>query len=40
MKRILSATLFVAVLGIIPINAFAQSESRDDLIKLIDTKRA
>ena len=35
MKRILSATLFVAVLGIIPINAFAQSESRDDVIKQI-----
>jgi len=40
MKRILSATLFVAVLGIIPINAFAQSESRDDVIKQIETKRA
>lgn len=40
MKRILSATLFVAVLGIIPINVFAQSESRDDLLKQIETKRA
>ena len=40
MKRILSATLFVAVLGSIPINAFAQSESRDDLIKQIESKRA
>ena len=40
MKRILSATLFVAVLGIIPITAFAQSESRDDVIKQIETKRA
>src|SRR5688572_6634639 len=40
MKRILSATLFVAVLGVISINAFAQSESRDDVIKQIETKRA
>jgi len=40
MKRILSATLFVAVLGLIPINAFAQSESRDAVIKQIETKRA
>lgn len=40
MKRILGATLFVAVLGIVPIHAFAQSESRDDVIKQIETKRA
>ena len=40
MKRILGAALFVAVLGIISINAFAQTESRDDVIKQIETKRA
>jgi hypothetical protein len=40
MKRIFSATLFVAVLGILSINAFAQSESRDDLLKQMEHKRA
>lgn len=40
MKRILSAALSVTVLGIFSINAFAQSESRDDVIKQIETKRA
>jgi hypothetical protein len=40
MKRILSASLFVAVLGIISINAFGQAESRDDVIKQIEAKRA
>jgi len=40
MKRILSATLFVAVLGTFSSNAFAQSESRDDAIKQIQAKRA
>jgi hypothetical protein len=40
MKRIFSATLFVAILGIISINAFAQSESREEVIKQIETKRA
>lgn len=40
MKRILTTTLFVAVLGIIPINALGQSESREDVLKQIETKRA
>jgi hypothetical protein len=40
MKRILSATLFVVVLGIFSIDAFAQSESRDEVLKQIETKRA
>jgi hypothetical protein len=40
MKRIFVASLFVAGLSIISINAFAQGESRDDVIKQIETKRA
>src|SRR5712664_515383 len=40
MKRIFAATLILAGLSIISISAFAQSESRDDLIKQIETKRA
>lgn len=40
MRSIFAATLFVAGLSIISINAFAQSESRDDVMKQIETKRA
>jgi len=40
MKRIFAATLIMAGLSIISINAFAQNESRDDVIKQIETKRA
>ena len=40
MKRIFAATLILAGLSIISMNAFGQSESRDDLIKQIETKRA
>jgi hypothetical protein len=40
MKRIFTATLFIASLSIISINAFAQTESRDDVLKQIETKRA
>ena len=40
MKRIFAATLILAGLSSISINAFAQNESRDDLIKQIETKRA
>jgi hypothetical protein len=39
MKRILSATLFVVVLGIFSNNAFAQSGSREEVLKQIETKR-
>lgn len=39
MKRIFAATLFVACLSIISINAFAQSETRDDVLRQIETKR-
>lgn len=40
MKKSFAALLLVAGLSIISINAFAQSESRDDVIKQIETKRA
>jgi len=40
MKRIFAATLILAGLSIISSSAFAQSESRDDLIKQVETKRA
>jgi hypothetical protein len=40
MKRIFAATLLMASLSIISINAFAQAEVRDDVIKQIETKRA
>jgi hypothetical protein len=40
MKRILVATLLIAGLSMISITAFAQSESRDDVLKQIETKRA
>jgi hypothetical protein len=39
MKRIFATTLFVAALATIPINAFAQAESRDELLKTIEAKR-
>ncbi len=39
MKRIFAATLIIASLSIISSNAFAQSESRDDVLKQIETKR-
>ncbi|HYJ85358.1 MAG TPA: hypothetical protein VEW46_04830 [Pyrinomonadaceae bacterium] len=40
MKRIFAATLFIAGLSIISSSAFAQSESRDDVLKQIEIKRA
>jgi hypothetical protein len=40
MKRIFVATLFISGLLIISINASAQTESRDDVIKQIETKRS
>jgi len=40
MKRIFVATLCIATLSMISINAVAQSESRDDVIKQIEAKRA
>lgn len=40
MKRIFAATLFIVSLSITSIIAFAQTESRDDVIKQIETKRA
>lgn len=40
MKRIFAPTLFLVSLSVISINAFAQSESRDDVIRQIQTKRA
>jgi hypothetical protein len=39
MKKILAATLFVAALSIMSINVVAQSESRDELLSQIETKR-
>ena len=39
MRRIFVATFFIASLSIPSINAFAQSESRDDVLKQIETKR-
>jgi hypothetical protein len=40
MKRIFAATLCIATLSIISITALAQAESRDDVIKQIEAKRA
>src|SRR2546428_12834708 len=40
MKRIFTATLFISVLAMMSIDGVAQSESRDDVIKQIETKRA
>jgi hypothetical protein len=40
MRRIYVASLFLAALSMIPINAAAQSESRDDVIRQIEAKRA
>jgi len=40
MKRIFATTLFSAVLSMMAISAFAQSESRDEVLKQIETKRA
>lgn len=40
MRSIFAATLFIAVLSIVSINAFAQTESREDVLKQIETKRA
>jgi hypothetical protein len=40
MKRIFAATLCMATLSIISINVVAQSESRDEVLKQIETKRA
>jgi len=40
MKKIFAATLLMTGLSILSINTFAQSESRDDVIKQFETKRA
>jgi len=40
MRRIFAATVFVALLSVLSISAFGQSESRDDMLKQIETKRA
>jgi hypothetical protein len=40
MKRVFAATLFMATLSIVSFNAVAQAESRDDVIKQIEAKRA
>jgi len=40
MKKIFAATLLMAGLSIVSVNTFAQSESRDDVIKQIEAKRA
>ena len=40
MKRIFAATLLMGSLSIISISALAQSESRDEVLKQIETKRA
>jgi hypothetical protein len=40
MRRTFTATVFVAVLLTLSQSAFAQSESRDDVLKQIETKRA
>ena len=40
MKKIFSATLFVAFVIIIPFNALGQSDSRDEVLKQIQAKRA
>lgn len=40
MKRILARTLFIVTVSMISINALAQAESRDDVIKQIEAKRA
>ncbi len=40
MRRIFTATVFVTVLLALSQNVFAQSESRDDLLKQIEAKRA
>lgn len=40
MKRAFAATLLIASLSIISIDAWAQSESRDEVLKQIETKRA
>lgn len=39
MKRVFAATLFIVTLSMISINALAQAESRDDVIKQIEAKR-
>lgn len=40
MRHIFTATVFVAILSALSMSAFAQSESRDDMLKQIETKRA
>jgi hypothetical protein len=40
MKRIFAAAVFIVSLSIASINTFAQAESRDDLLKQLETKRA
>jgi hypothetical protein len=40
MKRIFAAAFFIVSLSIVSVNTFAQSESRDDVLKQIETKRA
>lgn len=40
MKKIFAATFFIVSLTVVSINTFAQSESRDDLLKQLETKRA
>ena len=40
MRRIFTTTVFVALLSVLSLSAFAQSDSRDDMLKQIETKRA
>lgn len=40
MRRILNATVFVAILSALSMSVFAQTESRDDVLKQIEAKRA
>jgi hypothetical protein len=40
MRRAFTATVFVAILSALSLNVFAQSESRDKLLKEIEAKRA
>jgi hypothetical protein len=40
MRRIFTATIFVALLSVLSLSAFAQSESRDDMLRQLETKRA
>jgi len=40
MRRIFAATVFVALLSVVSLSAFAQAESRDDVLKQIELKHA